>query len=73
MLQEGGEWEESSGWYQIFGECETLVSLQVKYAKVLHEAIMLVPVLLYRSKTTIWKEKQRPRNRAVQMNNFKGL
>ena len=39
---------------------------------VLHEKL-LVPVLLYGSETMLWKEKERSRIKAVQMDNLKGL
>ena len=39
---------------------------------VLHETL-LVPVLTYDSKTMLWKEKERSRIRAVQMDNLRGL
>ena len=44
--------------------------LQIEYARVLHET-MLVPVLTYGSETILWKE--RPRIRAIQMDNLRGL
>ena len=34
---------------------------------------LLVPVLMYVSETMLWKEKERYRIRAVQMDNFRGL
>ena len=34
---------------------------------------MLVPALMYGSETMIWKEKERSRIRAVQMDNVRGL
>ena len=34
---------------------------------------LLVPVLAYGSETMLWKEKERSRIRAVQMDNLKGL
>ena len=34
---------------------------------------MLVPVLMYGSETMLWKEKERSRIRAVQMDNLRGL
>ena len=37
---------------------------------VLHETL-LVPILMYRSETTLWKEKSRIR--ALQMDNLRGL
>ena len=39
---------------------------------VLHETL-LVPVLIYGSKTILWKEKERSRVSAVQMDNLRGL
>ena len=39
---------------------------------VLHETL-LVPVLMYGSETMIWKEEERSRIRAVQMDNLRGL
>ena len=46
--------------------------LQLKCARVLHEAL-LVPVLMYVSETVIWREKERSRIRAVQMDNLRGF
>ena len=34
---------------------------------------LLVPFLMFRSETMIWREKERSRIRAVQMDNFRGL
>ena len=34
---------------------------------------LLVPVLMYVSETMLWKEKERSRIRAVQMDNLRGL
>ena len=45
--------------------------LQLECARVLHETL-LVPVLMYGSETMLWKE-ERPRIRAVQMDNIRGL
>ena len=39
---------------------------------VLHETLV-VPFLMYGNKTVLWKEKERSRIRAVQMDNFIGL
>ena len=39
---------------------------------VLHETL-LVSVLMYGSETTLWKEKERSRLRAVQMDKIRGL
>ena len=38
----------------------------------MHETL-LVPVLMYDSETMLWKEKERSRVRAVQMDNLRGL
>ena len=46
--------------------------LQLECAKVLHETL-LVTVLMYGSETMLWKEKERSRIRAVQMDNLRGL
>ena len=42
------------------------MDLQLEYARVLHETL-LVSVLPYGSETMLWKEKERSRVRAVQM------
>ena len=47
-------------------------SLQLECARVLNDSL-LVPVLTYGSERKIWREKERSRIRAVQMDNFKGL
>ena len=39
---------------------------------VLHETL-LVPLLTYGSETMLWKEKEKSRIRAVQMDNLRGL
>ena len=46
--------------------------LQLEYARVFHETLF-VPVLMYGSKTMLWKEKESSRVRAVQMDNLRGL
>ena len=46
--------------------------LQLGCARVLHETL-LVPVLMYSSKTMICKEEERSRIRALQMDNLIGL
>ena len=46
--------------------------LQLECAWVLHEEL-LVPVLMYGSETTIWKEKERSKIGVVQMDNLRGL
>ena len=46
-------------------------NLQLECARVLHEAL-LVLVLIYGSDSMLWKEKERARVRAVQMDNLRG-
>ena len=46
--------------------------MQLQCARVLNETL-LVPVLMYDSETILWKEKERSRIRAVQVDNFRGL
>ena len=46
--------------------------LHLEYAGVLHETL-LVPVLMFASEIMLWREKERSRMRAVQMDNFRGL
>ena len=41
-------------------------------ARDLQETLIL-PVLMYSSETMLWKEKERSRNRAVQVDNLRGL
>ena len=60
---------------RVAGAIRSLVKardLQLKCARVLHETLF-VPVLMYGSKTLVWKEKERSRIRIVQMNNLRGL
>ena len=47
-------------------------SLQLQCARVLHESL-LIPVLTWGSETKIWREKERSRIRAVQIENLRGL
>ena len=47
-------------------------SLQLECARVLHES-WLVPFLTYGNETMIWREKERSRIMAVQMDNLRGL
>ena len=47
-------------------------SLHIECAKVLHESL-LAPVLTYGSETMIWREMERSRIWAVQINNLRGL
>ena len=44
--------------------------LQLESATVLHETL-LIPVLTYGSETMLWKENERSRERAVQMDNLR--
>ena len=46
--------------------------LQLDCARVLH-GTLLVPVLIYNSETMLWKEKERSRIRAVQIDSLRGL
>ena len=46
--------------------------LQLDYTSVLHGTFH-VPVLIYGSETMLWKEKEKSRIRAVQMDNLKRL
>ena len=59
---------------RVAGAIRSLVNardLQIKCARVLHETL-LVPVLVYGSEIMLWKEKERFRFRAVQIN-LRGL
>ena len=60
---------------RVAGVTKSLVNtrdLQLEFARVLHETL-LVPVLMYGSETMLWKEEERSRVRAVQMDNLGGL
>ena len=60
---------------RVAGAIRSLVNardFQLECAGFLHETL-LVPVLMYGSETMLWKEKERYRVRAVQMNNLGGL
>ena len=46
--------------------------LQIECARVLHE-ILLVIVFTYGSETMLWKEKERSKIRAVQIDNLRDL
>ena len=46
--------------------------MKLKCARVLQETL-LVPVLMYGSDTMLWKEKERSRIRAIQMDSLRGL
>ena len=45
---------------------------QLECASILHESL-LMPVLIYVSETMIWKEKERSRIKAVQIDNLRGF
>ena len=60
---------------RVAGAIRSLVNargLQFECTSILY-ATMLVAVLIYGSKTMIWREKKRSRIRAVQMDNLRGL
>ena len=60
---------------RVAGDVRYLVnarSLQLECARVLYESL-LVPVLTYGSETMIWREKERFKIRAVQIDNLRGL
>ena len=46
--------------------------LQRECTRIFHETLLL-PVLMYVSETMLWREKERSRERAVQMDNLRGL
>ena len=46
--------------------------MKLECTLVLHETL-LVPVRMYGSESMLWKEKERSRIRAVQMDNLRGL
>ena len=65
MQEEGSEGEE------VADAMRSLVNasdLQLRCARVLHETL-LGPVLMYGSGTMLWREKERSRVKAVQMDN----
>ena len=58
---------------RVVGAISSLVNvrdLQLERVRVLHETL-LVPVLMYGSETMLWREKERSRVRAVQMDNLR--
>ena len=60
---------------RVRGAIRSLVNardLQLESARVLHE-MLLVPVLMYDSKTMLWKEKEGSWIRAAQMHNLRGF
>ena len=57
---------------RVVGTIRSLVnarSLQLECVRVWHESL-LVPVLTYGTQTMIWREKERSRIRAVQIDNL---
>ena len=46
--------------------------MQLESSRVLLETL-LIPILMYGSETMLWKKKERPRIRAEQMDNLRGL
>ena len=66
--------KEASG-RRVAGAINPLVNaryLQRECTRVLFETL-LAPVLMYDSETMLWKEKEKSRIKAVQMDNIKGL
>ena len=60
---------------RVAGAIRSLVNardMQLECARVLYETL-LVPFLMYSSETVLWKEKERSRIRAVQIDNLRGL
>ena len=60
---------------RVSGAIRSLVNardLKIECATVLHEKLF-VPVLTYGSEKMLWKEKERSRIRAVQMDNLRSL
>ena len=60
---------------RVAGAIRSLINardLQLECARGLHETL-LVPVLMYGSDSMIWREKERSRAKAVQMDNLRGL
>ena len=60
---------------KVAGAIRSLVNsrdLKLECARVLHETL-LVPVFKDGSETILWREKERSRVRAVQMDNLRGL
>ena len=69
------EWNVLGKW-QVGGSCICnqirRLCLQLGCAGLL-PGILLVPVLMYKSEAMVWREKERARIRAIQMDNFRGL
>ena len=62
-------------WRRGTGSIRSVVNakdLQLECSRVFYET-MLVPVLICGSESMLWKEKERSRIRAIQMDNFRGL
>ena len=75
VLGELGTYEAECSGRMVAGAIRSLVnarSLQLVYAKVLHESL-LVSVLTYGRETMIWREKERSWISVVQMDNLRGL
>ena len=60
------------GELQVAGALFNARDLQLECARVLHDTL-LVHVLMYDRETMLWREKERSRVRAVQMDNLRGL
>ena len=54
------------------GKLVNVEDLQFQCARILHETLLL-SVLMYGSETMLWKQKERSRVRAIQMDNLRGL
>ena len=60
---------------RISGPISSLVNardLQLECARICYETL-LVPVFMYGSEIMLWREKEKSRFRAVQMDNLRGL
>ena len=73
---DGAEWNRkvASG-RRVAGVIRSLVNardLQLECTRVFYETL-LVPVITYGSETMLWKENERSRVRAVQIDNLRGL
>ena len=66
-----GRWRVGGGLEVLLG-LWLMMSLQLECAMVLHESL-LMPVLTYSIQIMIWREKERSKIRAVQMDNLRGL
>ena len=74
VLDESGTYEAECSRKVVSGRrvADAIRSLQLECARVLNESL-LVPVLTYGSETMTWREKERSRIRAVQMDILRGL